>query len=1598
MKYNFNSGDIEIKENGIFRLTDFSIISILKSILLLAVLLAGTNRVHAQSYITLRDTIFYSVDSFQVIESQIDTSNLYNKNIFFRLMDDYEQNSNPHARIIPITCDIPADIDCIGCDFEDSTKITTAYWGASVEKHFNNGGIISLADDACNTSIVYPIDIDNQCICPADFGNYKISVPLYFCNGDTSESILNVKYNNCSNSQPAPDSRSISNNHFRLVGYNDLYKELDFNLDTCSVFESFFGKNVLKIGDDHVMGRLSTLIKRIIVTPENHELFFDFALILENPHSGIDNPSFRVNIYNNARRDTTYRANGTSRVDLGYDSNVIFSHHPSLKIKGNLRYLNWSRGKIDLKDFAIGDTLYLLFEQKDCAPGGHWAKAYIDNIGGGISDSMVDEFVNYNTDLSYTCNDTITIAFNYELPKIDIDTQSLVGELEIVLRLSGVDSISSGIITNTNGLSGTHIFKVPRNILSDYVNTTFNYSTTSSIGCYNLVPYWHQQQIHLPTANICNPECASFSQLSAGQNVNNTYLLDDKFKVVVADNPTSGVIYVIKQGQNPDYYSGNGVKNGCINDKTYTAAAIGGATKQHHMFFLFDEPIETFSLKLLDYGPKKRSATIHGVYLTAYDSLGNILSVDSLNTIDNADSADACLATPSSKYTVTKHSGDYTFYVGGYRMKKIELSFSNNTADTSRRDWPLDGNMVVSNLCYIPCSKPEITLDSFICPGDTFRLEIANFRTDRSYSWTGPNGFTSNLSHVIIPNVNTSHSGTYILSAYSPNCGTMYDTVVFSLGNNKIRLLGADAVLCVGDTKTLSAATSGATYLWKGGATTSTVTVDTTGIYWVAVTKNGCTRYDTIKVTFIADPDLQSIPYKTRHNCIEYNSGILQLLWSQKSGGVLTSGTDPQVVTYIDALSYSLYTDEVSNGTFDAQCSWPLAPGTLAAGFRDSLFITGLDTGDYKIVLKPKTICRKVIEGDSITIDSVCIAYDQCYSDSISFTFTIRKHIYPSLLGPDKILCPGGRVSLHVPSRYYDALPPESIKWGTVCGIYDATYNISTKVADLLLEEDTLRAGLRNGQGGVHTVEVVTQDGCIVRDTIVVADLKPLIIPDSMPSALATNAVNYNSFWSTQYNNIKWQDAEMVESFRDANIYYTGEGGIFRPSKNHDYLDSLNTSIGFTGAYKDTTPSTRLGDINIRSTGNIMPYKLFNYGNPLFADCIPQWIHNSTMTKYSPSGFDIENKDIMGIYSSALYGYNDMLPIAVASNAKNDEIGYESFEEYSKEPGATNNYDSLTQLNNSTGNIDLVRQTTSLMMPKITDYEIVRAFNRYVMIKGNISNVCDDPFEVKVHARTVPIDIRTEKVETKDIHSVETQVMASPCGDSTYTILQLDQNTIAASWASLKCRFWTGSISIREDIDVPLIEDIGFELDDTKAHTGKYSLKVPKNENIFLPQTDMVLKPRQTYHIGAWIHTASMDTLSPGNLKHRHAADSIGIFVKLPNNEVIFIQPSGEVIDGWQKIEGTFTMPAGSRTRIQLGFHASEVFNIDDIRIYPQNSAIQTYVYDPNNYKVKAVLDQNNYATIYHYDDEGNLFAIKKETVKGIKTIQVSASHLKSER
>jgi hypothetical protein len=65
----------------------------------------------------------------------------------------------------------------------------------------------------------------------------------------------------------------------------------------------------------------------------------------------------------------------------------------------------------------------------------------------------------------------------------------------------------------------------------------------------------------------------------------------------------------------------------------------------------------------------------------------------------------------------------------------------------------------------------------------------------------------------------------------------------------------------------------------------------------------------------------------------------------------------------------------------------------------------------------------------------------------------------------------------------------------------------------------------------------------------------------------------------------------------------------------------------------------------------------------------------------------------------------------------------------------------------------------------------------------------------------------------------------------------------------------------------------------------------------------------------------------------------------------------------------------------------------DDLRLHPDDGNMKSYVYDLTDLRLRAILDENNFASIFYYDKEGNLYLTKKETEEGIKTITENISY-----
>lgn len=134
------------------------------------------------------------------------------------------------------------------------------------------------------------------------------------------------------------------------------------------------------------------------------------------------------------------------------------------------------------------------------------------------------------------------------------------------------------------------------------------------------------------------------------------------------------------------------------------------------------------------------------------------------------------------------------------------------------------------------------------------------------------------------------------------------------------------------------------------------------------------------------------------------------------------------------------------------------------------------------------------------------------------------------------------------------------------------------------------------------------------------------------------------------------------------NPYFYGIRGQWKPIKSYKYLTPREQS------YSGTSSSGDIMDKNtdVRSDGVYTGFSNYwnynnSYGHKKFEKSPSGWTWTAEVTQSDNNGNELENIDPLGRYSSAIYGYSNMLPIAVSSNAMYREIGYDGFEDYNSQ-------------------------------------------------------------------------------------------------------------------------------------------------------------------------------------------------------------------------------------------------------------------------------------------------------------------------------------------
>ncbi|MBE7170161.1 MAG: PKD domain-containing protein [Williamsia sp.] len=233
-------------------------------------------------------------------------------------------------------------------------------------------------------------------------------------------------------------------------------------------------------------------------------------------------------------------------------------------------------------------------------------------------------------------------------------------------------------------------------------------------------------------------------------------------------------------------------------------------------------------------------------------------------------------------------------------------------------------------------APPTAGSNSPLCAGSSLNLTAGTASAGATYSWTGPNGYTSTQQNPVRTNTNSDMSGTYSVTVSLNGCTSTPASVNVLVNPSGTVTAGSNSPLCAGGTLTLLSgigSTGTFSWSWSGPNNFSSsqqnpsiqnVTAAASGTYTVTASSpaGSCSSSATISVLVTAQPVITAASANSPGTC------------SAGTGSITLQGLVPNMVY---AVQY-------------ARNNTPQAPVALAAGSGGILLIPNLADGVYSAI------------------------------------------------------------------------------------------------------------------------------------------------------------------------------------------------------------------------------------------------------------------------------------------------------------------------------------------------------------------------------------------------------------------------------------------------------------------------------------------------------------------------------------------------------------------------------------------------------------------------------------------------------------------------
>ena len=385
-----------------------------------------------------------------------------------------------------------------------------------------------------------------------------------------------------------------------------------------------------------------------------------------------------------------------------------------------------------------------------------------------------------------------------------------------------------------------------------------------------------------------------------------------------------------------------------------------------------------------------------------------------------------------------------------------------NVSLTINEGQPSQNTVCKSIVVVDTIRKPDASINNIVCTTDSIRLRVNNIEPGVTYSWSGPNSFSSNQPNVSIKYIGAIQDGQYIVTA-TGKCNIKKDTVSFQSGSVNFDFGANTTSVCLGGNISLDASTAYDSYLWSTGAVSNAITITSPGKYWVDVFKNGCKGTDTIQVIQITkEPKPNLGPDISVCSPVSQNltTGNINTTWYQTNTsnqvGTGASFTATQFGTFIAKVSNSCgdVLDTIVITQTNTQTPINLGNDTaycgafsrvLSTGNAATVWSTGVTAASITVTT-PGTYTATINVGCGVASDAITIAQ----SSGISFDFGSNT----------TSVCSGSNISLGAGNAF------DSYLWST--GAVTNTITIT--------------------QPGIYWIDVF-KNGCKASDTITVIQI-----------------------------------------------------------------------------------------------------------------------------------------------------------------------------------------------------------------------------------------------------------------------------------------------------------------------------------------------------------------------------------------------------------------------------------------------------------------------------------------------------------------------------